>query len=336
MSPRATDPQPAGSRAASERPSISVVIPVYHSREMLPELLRRLADSLPAATADYEVVLVDDGSRDGSWDAIRAGAATYPWVRGLSLMRNYGQHNALLCGIRAATKEIIVTIDDDLQHPPEHIPALAAALAPEVDVVYGRPRRERHGLLRRLASRATKLVLQRAMGAGLARQSSPFRAFRTQLRTAFAHYEGAFVSIDVLLTWGTTRFAAVQFDHQERAVGRSNYTLRKLFLHAVNMMTGFTTFPLEIASLLGLLSTLFGIAVLAYVLLRYLSYGSVVPGFPFLASIIAIFSGVQLFALGIMGEYLARMHSRSLDYPQYVVRTTTSPREGGESARPAG
>ena len=129
------------------------------------------------------------------------------------------------------------------------------------------------------------------------------------------------MSIDVLLTWGTTRFTAVEVSHDPRRKGVSNYTFRKLLIHASNMMTGFSTLPLQLASLIGFTFTLFGVGVLVYVVGRYLIQGGPVAGFPFLASIIAIFSGAQLFALGIIGEYLARMHVRMMDSPTYAVRS---------------
>ena len=239
-------------------------------------------------------------------------------------MRNYGQHNALLCGIRAARHETIVTMDDDLQHPPEEIPRLLAELGRGFDVVYGAPEKEHHGLWRDLASVFTKLALQSSMGVQTARDVSAFRAFRTQLRDAFGSYHSPFVSIDVLLTWGATRFTAVKVKHNPRYAGVSNYTVRKLAAHAMNMITGFSTLPLQFASLLGFLCTLFGLAVLVFVIGRYLIEGTSVPGFPFLASTIAIFSGAQLFALGIIGEYLARMHFRMMERPTYAIRSTTS------------
>lgn len=302
--------------------SLSVVIPVFNSQQILPELLGRLQPVLDAVADSYEVILVNDGSRDDSWSVICELAGQCPFVRGLNLMRNYGQHNALLCGIRAATHEVIVTMDDDLQHPPEEIPKLLDKLAEGYDVVYGTPQQEQHGLWRDLASRVTKLALQGAMGVETARHVSAFRAFRTQVREAFAGYQSTFVVIDVLLTWGTTRFAALPVRHDPRLVGVSHYTLRKLVTHALNMITGFSIWPLQLASLIGFGFTLFGLGVLFYVIGRYLMLGGSVPGFPFLASIIAIFSGAQLFALGIIGEYLARMHFRSMGRPPGVVRNT--------------
>jgi undecaprenyl-phosphate 4-deoxy-4-formamido-L-arabinose transferase len=245
-------------------------------------------------------------------------------IRGIRMSRNYGQHNALLCGIRAARHEITVTLDDDLQNPPEEIGKLIARLGDDVDVVYGTPEHEQHGFLRDQSSRITKLALQSAMSAETARNVSAFRAFRTRIRDAFASYRGPYVSIDVLLTWGTTRFSHVQVRHEPRLVGQSSYTIRKLVTHALNMMTGFSTLPLQIASLIGFVFTLFGFAILLIVLISYVANGgSTVPGFAFLASIIAIFSGAQLFALGIIGEYLARMHFRTMDRPTYLVQQVT-------------
>jgi undecaprenyl-phosphate 4-deoxy-4-formamido-L-arabinose transferase len=301
-------------------PSLSVVIPVYNSQSILPALLERLAAVLPSLANAFEVILVNDGSRDDSWSTIEDLARQHAWISGVDLMRNYGQHNALLCGIRAAKHDVVVTLDDDLQHPPEEIHTLLDKLAEGYDVIYGTPRQEQHGLWRDLASRVTKLALQSTMGAATARKVSAFRAFRTQLREAFANYQSPFLSLDVLLTWGTTRFAAVPVRHDARRAGVSNYTFRKLLTHALNMMTGFSTLPLQLASWIGFTFTLFGLGVLAYVIGRYLLEGGVVPGFAFLASIIAIFSGAQLFALGIIGEYLARMHFRMMERPTYVVR----------------
>jgi undecaprenyl-phosphate 4-deoxy-4-formamido-L-arabinose transferase len=303
---------------------LSVVIPVYNSELILPELARRLESVLSKVTSDYEVVLVDDSSSDHSRDVICTLTQQYPWIRAVSLMRNYGQHNALLCGIRAARYGVIVTLDDDLQHPPEEIPKLLAALAGGYDVVYGTPEHEQHGLGRDLASMITKLALQNVMGTEIARQVSAFRVFRVEVAKAFDRYEGPFVSIDVLLTWGTNRFHATPVRHDSRKQGSSGYTVRRLITHAMNMMTGFSTLPLQIASVMGFAFTFFGFCVLVYVLVRYFTYGDAVPGFPFLASIVAVFSGAQLFALGIIGEYLARMHFRSMQKPPYVVRTDSA------------
>jgi glycosyltransferase involved in cell wall biosynthesis len=305
------------------RNGISVVIPVYNSEEMLDDLIAQLGQVMPSLASDFEVILVNDGSQDQSWQVICRLSREHNWVHGLNLMRNYGQHNALLCGVRAASFKILVTMDDDLQHPPEEVHKLLAELANGYDVVYGTPLRQQHGLWRNLASYMIRLALQSTMGVENARKVSAFRAFHTQVRDAFADYQSPFVILDVLLTWGTTRFTTVGVNHEPRHQGVSNYSFRRLLLHAINTITGFTVLPLQLASLMGFGFAVFGLLVLAYVVLRYLIQGGSVPGFPFLASTISIFSGVQLFALGIIGEYLARMYFRIMEKPTYVVRDRT-------------
>lgn len=305
------------------RDGVSLVVPVYESRESLGKLAGAVSEAMEDIGRPWEMILVDDASNDGSWDAIRGLATAEPRIRGIRLARNSGQHNALLCGIRAARNPVTVTLDDDLQNPPSEIPKLLARMEEGFDVVYGSPDRERHGIPRDLASRLTKAVLQKSMGVATASRVSAFRAFRTSLRDAFATHSGPYCSIDVLLTWGTRSFGAVTVRHEPRLVGRSHYTFGKLFTHAFNMITGFSTIPLEVASMAGFVFMLFGIGVLTYVLIRYFANGGSVPGFPFLASIISIFSGVQLFSLGVIGEYIARMHFRLMGIPGYTAVAET-------------
>lgn len=310
--------------AGDRIPAVSVVVPVYNSEQTLEELVARLRATLGGAPGALEILLVNDGSPDRSWEVVRRLAAAHPDVRGISLSRNHGQHNALLCGMREARAPVIVTIDDDLQNRPEDIPALIRRLHDGYDVVYGFPRRQQWGPLRNVASRVTKLVLQSAMGARTASMVSGFRAIRADVLDAFAAYHSILVNIDVLLTWGASRFDVVEVDHEPRRVGRSNYTLRRLVRHTFNMITGFSTLPLKLATAVGFSFTVFGIGVLIYVIGRYFVQGVAVPGFAFLASIIAIFSGAQLFALGIFGEYLARVFHRSTGQPSYTVRERTT------------
>lgn len=310
--------------------SISVVVPVYNSEKSLSELVLRLEPVLSGITDRFELFLINDGSRDGSKKVMEELAKNYGWVKGINLLRNYGQHNALLCGIREANYEFIVTMDDDLQHPPMEIIKLVNEIQKGYDVVFGTPKQEEHGFWRDLASQITKLALQNTMGIKSARSVGPFRIFRSDVREAFSSYRGPFPNIDVLLTWGTTRFGSVSVQHEPRLVGKSNYTFRKLIVHAMNMITGFSILPLQFASGIGFIFTLFGLGVLGFVLIRFIleKGNSPVPGFTFIASLIAIFSGAQLFALGIIGEYLARMHFRIMDRPTYAIESKLNIQNG--------
>lgn len=306
--------------ATRARQSLSIVIPVFNAERSLHELHRQLMPALEALAEQFEVILVEDSSRDRSWNVIREIVDRDARVCGIRLSRNFGQHNALLCGIRAARYDVIVTMDDDLQHPVSEIAALLPPLNEGFQVVYGTSTEVQRGLWRNIATRLTKFALRSAMGTQAATQVSAFRAFPKELRAAFEDYRSPSVSIDVLLTWATTRFTSVPVKHDPRLAGVSNYTARKLITHAFNLMTGFSTRPLQIASLMGFVFTLFGLGVLAWVVGRYFIYGAAVPGFAFIASTIAIFSGAQMFTLGIFGEYLARIYGRTMERPPYVVR----------------
>jgi undecaprenyl-phosphate 4-deoxy-4-formamido-L-arabinose transferase len=308
--------------------SVTILIPVYRGEATLRRLHHELSAAMPDMASEYEIIFVEDCGGDGSWRVISELAAADPHVRGIRMSRNYGQHNALLAGIRAARHEIILTMDDDLQHPVSEVGVMLEALTDDFDVIYGAPQEDRHGFLRDIASRLTKLALSEAMGASTARHVSAFRVFRTKLRQGFAEYRSPFVSIDVLLTWTTSRFGAINVRHLPRTIGTSGYTLRKLITHAVNLMTGFSTLPLQIASMTGFVLMLLGVLIFIGVLINYMIRGEEAPGFASLSCMIVIFSGAQLFSLGVIGEYLARMHFRSMDRPVYLVAETTGEERG--------
>ncbi len=300
--------------------NLSVVVPVYRGDTFVEPLVKRLAKILPNIAMKYEVILINDGSPDESWAVIQRMAKKYRWVKGVNLMRNYGQHNATLCGVRTARYELVVTMDQDLQHPPEEIPVLLAKLDEGYDVVYGAPRSLPQGFWRNMMTTNIKRILARVMGVPSVKNISAFRAFHAHLREAFVNFQSPALTLDVLLSWGTTRFTSVQVDIAP--ADSSNYNFFALVKAAMLILTGYSTTPLRFASWIGFAMTLFGVGVFSYVLVIYFTAGSL-AGFPFLASIIAIFSGAQLFTLGIFGEYLARIFDRSMDRPSYIIKTTT-------------
>jgi undecaprenyl-phosphate 4-deoxy-4-formamido-L-arabinose transferase len=296
--------------------NLSIVVPVYRGENLIEALVERLKEALPNFADKYEVILVNDGSPDQSGEVIERLAKKYPWVRGIPLMRNYGQHNATLCGVRLACYEVTVTMDQDLQHLPEDIPLLLAELESGYDVVYGAPKTLPQGFIRNLLTAGIKRILASTMGVPSVKNISAFRAFRTHLRLAFENFQSPTMIIDVLLSWGTTRFTSVPVNITKAPA--SNYNFAALIKAALLILTGYSTKPLRLASWIGFGMTLFGLGVFIYVVIIYFALGSI-PGFPFLASIIALFSGAQLFALGIFGEYLARMFDRSMDRPPYII-----------------
>ena len=309
---------------SEEQKGISVVVPVHNSEGTIAPLVQRTVNSLQKMACPYEIILVDDGSRDGSWRKIRNITSEYAEVKGIQLMKNFGQQNALLCGIRAGMYDLIVTMDDDCQHPPEEIPSLLKTMQEhDYDVVYGVPIELPHSWWRNLGSRAIKHILAKALRSENMKDMSAFLIFRTYLREAFGTFRGPHVSIDVLLSWGTSRFGATKVRHEPRLVGKTGYDLGKLFNYAMVIITGFSTTPLRFAGILGLVFAFFGLCMLVYVILVYFMTEQTVPGFPFLASAISIFSGVQLFSIGIVGEYLSKMYDRSMQRPAYSILSRT-------------
>lgn len=301
---------------------ISVIIPAYNSSKTICELHERLLFVLIKICSEFEIIIVDDGSQDDTWTRIRDLSSKNSRVKGIKLTRNFGQHNAILCGIRAAKFDVIVTLDDDLQNPPEEIPRLLESIREGYDVVYGYPVKQQHGFIRNLLSKITKLFLCEIIGSPIAKNISSYRAFRMEIRSSFADYKSPNVNIDVLLAWSTEKFWAIEVDHLDREGGISGYSYKKLVRHAFNMITGFSTLPLKVASALGFTLSAFGVGTLLYVFTRYFLEGGSVPGFPFLASLICIFSGAQLLVLGVIGEYIARIYLRAMEHPQYLVGTT--------------
>ncbi len=312
--------------------SFSIVVPVYNGESSLPELIRQIGDVMPDFGGPFEVILVNDASPDRSWDAIKRLAGEHAWVRGINFARNYGQHSALVAGIRAARYDIVITMDDDLEHPPSEIGKLLDMLDQGYDVVYGAPNKQQHGIFRDTAAALTKLALADALGAGTARNISSFRAFRTQLRDAFAACDGPNLFLDALLSWGTSRFGYVVVRHDPRRAGTSNYTLRKLTVHAINILTSFCLWPLRIATVLGVAIAGAGVAGLVLVAAQYVATGVQGYGTLMLASVVGVVGGANLLAIGIASEYLARMHSRVMGRPAYAIRDVTPAGEAVEAS----
>jgi len=238
-------------------------------------------------------------------------------------MKNYGQHNALLAGIRHATYAITITLDDDLQNPPEEIPKILGLLEEGYDLVYGYATQQHYSRARGIVTYLTKLCLRYIVGLTLAEYISSYRAFRTNLREAFATFSGPFVSLDMLLAWGTDRVGSIPVAHDVRQHGRSQYSVWRLLRHTIDVVTVYSMRPLQLASWLGFVVTAFGVGLLGFVLIAYAT-GSPVHGFTFLASIVLFFSGCQLLVLGVFGEYLAHSHFRALGRPAYIVRSELS------------
>jgi undecaprenyl-phosphate 4-deoxy-4-formamido-L-arabinose transferase len=299
---------------------ISVVVPVYRSSATLAALVARLRDVLGKTGRRYEIVLIDDGSPDDSWRVLQTLQSEHPGeVTAVQLMRNFGQHNALMCGFRHSSGKYVVTMDDDLQNPPEEIPKLLAALDErQLDVVYGRYRSKKHAVGRNVGSRVVNAFFRTVFRIPVT--VSSFRALRREVIDSILSYTLNFTYVDGLLAWNTQRFGEVEVDHQPRGDGRSGYTLAKLVALALNLFTNFSVLPLQVASATGFLAAAAGFAIGAYYLVEYLLSNIAVPGYASTIVAVLVLGGLQLLSLGMIGEYVGRLHLNMNRKPQYTVR----------------
>ena len=312
--------------AKLQLPSLSVVIPVYGSEPVLPELVRRLQamfDQQGRPSVDYELILVCDCSPDRSWAVIRSLAQQYPWVRGILLRMNAGQHNALMAGFRQARGRVIVTMDDDLQHAPEDIPLLLAELAQGRDVVYARFKSRKHAGWKVAGSRLNDLVAGYLMNKPKGLYLSPFRAMTADIRDDILRYQGPYVYVDGLILSVTRNIGTVDVDHHERYAGDSGYSLSKSISLWLKMATNFSIVPLRITSFVGLCFAGLGFVLALLLIIQKLTLDRMPIGWSSLIVTVLIVGGVQLLALGMLGEYLGRVLLILNSRPQYVVGETT-------------
>jgi undecaprenyl-phosphate 4-deoxy-4-formamido-L-arabinose transferase len=311
----------------AHNPDLSVVIPVYRSSETLPELVRRLVAVLSCVGVEYELVLVDDGSPDHSWSVLEKLQEEYPnLLRPIQLMRNYGQHNALMCGFRHARGEFVVTMDDDLQNPPEEIPKLLAAIQErDLDLVYGCYQTKRHVRWRNVGSTIVNAFFRLVFRVPI--RVTSFRVMRRSLVESISRYDLNFTFVDGLLAWNTQRIGSVPVAHHPRRRGRSGYSIAKLLLLAINLFTNFSLLPLQVISAIGLATAALGLGCGCYYLALSLLSQISVPGYASLMVAVLTLGGLQLLSLGVMGEYLGRLHLNVNRKPQYTVRR----RLGGEN-----
>ncbi len=255
----------------------------------------------------------------------------YPEITAIQLMRNFGQHNALMCGLRHARGDLIVTMDDDLQNPPEEIPVLVAAIeGGDYDLVYGKYRRKRHGRWRNFGSAVVNVFYRLVFH--LTVTVTAFRVMRRQLAQSILSYDLNFTFLDGLLAWNTQRMGEVPVDHEPRQDGRSGYSLRRLALLAMNLFANFSLLPLQMVSLLGFVFSLIGFGLGSYYLVLYFLDRLVVPGYASTIVAILVLGGTQLLALGVIGEYLGRLHLNVNRKPQYTVRETLGHRSDEPSS----
>lgn len=296
----------------------SVVIPVYNSEATLAKLFDRLQIVFQPISEDFEIIFIDDSSKDDSWQKLKDLRRKDNKLKIIRLMRNFGQHNALMCGFRFASGDYIITLDDDLQNPPEEIPKLINKINEGYDVVYGNYISKQHSRYRNLGSSLIQTVYKKVFD--VHNNLTAFRIIRRQVINNMLRYEKSYVFIDGLLAWNTKNIGFTSVMHHKRDDGRSGYGIKKLFTLSLNMVTNFSIVPLQLSSIIGLLFAMIGFMMAGYFTFKKLIYGIPVEGYTSLVIVITIFAGIQLITLGFIGEYIGRIHLNINNKPQYEIR----------------
>lgn len=310
---------------ATGEPRVSIIVPVFRSEVTLRTLFDRITRAMEATAGGWEIVFVDDASPDGSWPILESLQRAHPdHVVAVRLARNFGQHNAIMCGFREVRGDVVITMDDDLQNPPEEIPKLVRALEnPDLDLVYGRYGTKKHRPWRNGGSWMVNAFYRRVFGNRVTVTS--FRAIRRETVANILAYDLNFTFIDGLLAWNTQRIGEVDVEHHERGIGRSGYTLARLATLSFNLFTNFSLLPLQVVSAMGLALAGSGFLVGLWYLIAFFRRQITVPGYASTITAILILGGAQLVALGIIGEYLGRLHLNVNRKPQYAVRARLGP-----------
>jgi len=305
------------------RTNYSVVIPVYNSAKTLPELTARLLIVLRPLSNLLEIVFVDDSSRDDSWDVLKKIRAGNPEVKIVRLNKNFGQHSALLCGFHYAKGDYVITLDDDLQNPPEEIPKLISLIQPqELDVVIGVAKERKHARYRDWGSRLVSILMTWNFSLRPGLRISSFRIVKARVIRQLCKMPTKNPAIDAMIFSFVhpERIQNIEVRHEERSAGRSQYTIYKLFSLACNHVLNYSTFPLKVMNVTGLFSSFFGLSVAVFLIFKYFYFGVPVQGWTSLVVTLFFFFGLILFCLGMIGEYLIRIIREVNSSPIFVVR----------------
>lgn len=299
----------------------SFVIPVYNGAGSIPEVVARIQSVF--AGHPIQIVLVDDGSRDQSAEVCAGLVTKHPsMVQFVQFSRNFGEHSAVLAGLAKTRGQFVAVLDDDGQNPPEELPRMFDAIRSSgADVVYGLYAQRKHGFLRRLGSAFNDRVANIMLGKPKGLYLSSFKVLNRFLVDEITKYQGPFPYIDGLICRTTHRFEQLTVSHAPRTCGKSNYTLRRLVRLWLNMFLGFSILPLRLTSMFGMLiAMLSGVWLLLILIDKLWLSPSVTSGIPTVLAVIVLFSGFQLVALGMIGEYLGRVFLANNGQPQYVIR----------------
>ena len=300
---------------------LSIVIPVYNSENILRELVNQITSEIKKidSISDYEIILVNDKSIDGSWQTIEKICDENKYVAGIDLMKNVGQHNALIAGIKSSNSDFVITMDDDLQHSPKFIEKIILKLNEGYDVCYTKYVNNKYSFFKKLGSivndKIANIVLQKPKDIYL----SSFKGIKKNVVNEIKKFSGPYVYIDGIILDLTSNIGTVDVDHSKRLDGKSNYNLNKLFSLWIKVFTNSSIYPLRIASMTGFIITLIATILALILIINKLLNPEIQQGWTSIVVIILFFSGVQLLALGIIGEYLGRIFLNLNQKSQFTI-----------------
>ena len=311
--------------AAISVANVSILIPVYKNDGGLDELVRRIGDSMAksAYANSFELVLVDDCSPDNSWEVIQRLAKENAFVQGATLSRNFGQHNAIMAGLNLVSGQYIVLMDDDLQHPPEAIPSMLDKLVAGADVCYTNYANRQHAAWKIAGSKFNDLMASWLLSKPKGLYLSSFKALKRGVVDQIRNHEGPFAYLDGLILDITRRIATVEIQHGIRAYGEGNYSFKKSISLWLRMVTGTSIVPLRMVTLMGALIALLGFFGAVFIVISNFLYPAESKGWASIIVTILLVSGFQTLFIGVLGEYLGRIHLRLNNKPQYLFRFTT-------------
>ncbi len=298
---------------------ISIVTPVFNEVSLVEELYSRLKVVCDGLNQTYEIVFVDDGSSDGSYEKLKQLQANDTALRIVKFTRNFGQQAAVLAGFRIARGKIIVQLDSDLQNPPEEIPKLLHAMTDDIDIVTTVHRKRRDGALRIFGSRALLKIGQMLFGNSVKLNLSSFRAIRRSVVERIETCKDRSRYMAVLMSWMGLPTVEIEVEHHERKKGNTKYSLLNLLKLSWDLVTGYSSFPLRMVTYMGLMGALLGFLMVAFLLFQRIVNGILIEGFVVLSAVFAFFVGVQLLSIGFLGEYLGRVHHQIQARPDYIV-----------------
>lgn len=301
-------------------PEYSVVIPVFNSQDIVLDTLRRTATFFESRQLAYEIIAVNDGSSDQSWDQLVRAAAENPRIVAIDLLRNSGQHNANLCGFRAARGQWLVTMDDDLQNPPEEIRHLIEKANEGFDLVIGRFHEKQHAGYRKLGSRVVRALNQRIFGQEPDLVLSNFRLIHRDVVDRVCAYRGPFPYIPGLCLRFSGRRANAMVEHHPRRSGSSNYNWRRILTLVSTILFNYSSFPLRLVAGLGIFTAIASLLLGLYYLAAGLLGGARVPGWTTLVVMLAFFNGMTMLMLAMLGEYVVRIINQLTIADPYFVR----------------